>query len=177
MEELFRSSDISNPSTGELPQLSIQASDGIRLEGDFGLTSFTFLGLRTGDVSQASSFSDTVVGSGLNPADAADFGGTFSSGTFTCLPSELGRTLIIPVTGDLTLEENEQFRVLISNPTNGEIVVANDFASGTILNDDIMFVRPGTETGVLSGETALQLDFSFPNPANKEIFLQLKQFE
>ena len=118
------------PPTGELPQLSIQASDGVRLEGDFGVTSFTFLALRSGDVTQASSFSYTVVGSGLNPANAADFGGTFPSGTFTLEAGELARTLIIPVSGDLTTEENEQFRVLISNPVNGEIVVANNFAPG-----------------------------------------------
>ena len=41
-----------------------------------------------------------------------------------------------------------------------------------------MFVRPGTDTDLLDEETALEPDFSiFPNPADKEVFLQLKQFD
>ncbi len=63
-----------------LPELAIAALDAVKAEGDSGSTAFTFTVTRTGDLTAASSAAYAVTGSGTNPADAADFGGTLPNG-------------------------------------------------------------------------------------------------
>jgi hypothetical protein len=56
------------------------ASDATRLEGDEGLTPFTFTVTRTGDTTGITSARWAVTGTGDNPANAADFGGLLPFG-------------------------------------------------------------------------------------------------
>ncbi len=76
-----------------------------------------------------------VSGSGSNPVDVADFGGTFPSGSVTFLPNEVSKTINVTVTGDLTIEQDENFTVTLSGATGGA-TLSTASAVGTIINDD-----------------------------------------
>ncbi|WP_158261382.1 MULTISPECIES: Calx-beta domain-containing protein [Pirellulaceae] len=104
-------------------------------ESDSGTTDFTFTIARTGNTSGATTFNYQVLGSGVNPASANDFGGTFPSGTLSFGLGETSKLLTISVSGDSQVEADELFKVLLSNPTaDTSILVAE--AEGVILNDD-----------------------------------------
>ncbi|MEK7256366.1 MAG: GEVED domain-containing protein, partial [Bacteroidota bacterium] len=119
---------------GGTPVISISGSPS-QNEGNDGTTAFNFTASRTGSIASASSASWAVTGSGGNPANAADFGGTLPSGTVTFpAGSSASQTIVVNVSGDTDVESNEGFTVTLSNPTNATIGTAT--ASGTILNDD-----------------------------------------
>ena len=65
-------------------------------------------------------------------------------------------TIVVPISGDTTLERNEFFFVDLSNPTGG-IVIGDDEAIGTITNDDTASID--TSDGTLvegdAGQTAV----------------------
>ncbi|MCL4207830.1 MAG: hypothetical protein KJ000_35540, partial [Pirellulaceae bacterium] len=135
--------------------LSIAADDAVKLEGNSGGTAFTFLVTRSGDTSSTTTIDYTVSGSGLNPADAADFGGTLPSGTVTFAAGETSQVITINVSGDTDVEPDEGFTVTLSNPLAPATIVTGA-ADGTILNDDaeiatglfiseIFFNPPGTD--------------------------------
>ncbi|MBK7341932.1 MAG: hypothetical protein IPJ06_01755 [Saprospiraceae bacterium] len=117
------------------PVLSIAATDANKNEGNAGNTPFTFTVTRTGDTSGSSSASWAVTGSGGNPANAVDFGGTFPSGTVSFAAMESSKVITANVSGDLTVEPDEGFTVTLSMPINATIGTAT--ATGTILNDDV----------------------------------------
>lgn len=98
--------------------------------------SFTFTVTRSGgDPNLASSVDFTVAGSGTNPADADDFGGTLPSGTVNFAAGESEATLTISVSNDADIEADEAFTVTLTE--------GGASADGTILNDD-----PEPESGV-----------------------------
>ncbi len=124
---------------------AIAAQNADQNEGDAGETAFTFVISRTGFDSGVNSVAYTVTGAGSDPANADDFGGVFPSGTIT-FGSGVTETLTISVTGDLTIEPDEQFNVTLSHVTrNLDIITAT--AQGIIRNDD-------AATVTLSGGTA-----------------------
>ncbi len=103
------------------------------LEGDAGTTAFTFTVNRFGDLSGATDVTFTVSG-GL--AAAADFGGTFPTGTVSFAADDSEEIITIDVAGDVDVEPNESFIVTLSDPTGGAALLV-PLANGTILNDDI----------------------------------------
>ncbi|MCB0520249.1 MAG: hypothetical protein H6577_28315 [Lewinellaceae bacterium] len=115
--------------------LSISATSANKAEGNTGTTAFTFIVIRDGDISGFSSADWAVTGSGGNPANAADFGGTLPSGTVNFAPIQTTQNITVNVTGDTDVEPDEGFTVTLSNPTNAIITTAT--ATGTILNDDM----------------------------------------
>lgn len=116
--------------------LSIAAANAIKLEGNTGTTPFFFNVTRGGDVSGTTTVQYAVTGSGGNPANTADFGGAFPSGTLTFNPAETALSLPINVSGDVTDENNETFTVTLSNPSAGAGIITGT-ATGTILDDDM----------------------------------------
>lgn len=116
--------------------LSITAANAARLEGNSGTTPFFFTVARSGDPSGTTTVNYTVSGTGGNPANAADFGGSFPSGTVSFAPLEISRQVQINVSGDLTDEENEGFNVTLSGPSGGASI-ATAVASGNILDDEM----------------------------------------
>jgi len=106
------------------------------LEGQSGTTWLGFIATRSGDTSGASSVAWTVTGSGNNPADAGDFGGTLPSGTVRFADGETRKTIAVPVTGDTTVEPDETFTVTLSNPSGPQVSLGTTTATGTIRNDD-----------------------------------------
>ncbi len=59
---------------------------------------------------------------------------TAVSGTVTFAPGTTTRTVSVPISGDTTLEPNENFLLLLSNPVNA--VISDGTATCTISNDD-----------------------------------------
>lgn len=118
------------------PTLAISAIHSDRDEGDDGTTQFQFAVARDGNTSEVVLASYTVVGSGTNPANAGDFfEGSLPSGSVVFAAGESSQTLSIPVGGDVILEPDETFLVVLSDPTGGATI---SFASamGVIRNDD-----------------------------------------
>jgi hypothetical protein len=71
---------------------------------------------REGLLTGSTTVSYAVTGSGPNPADADDFGGTLPSGQVTFAPGETVRTITIPVRGDTQVEPDEGFTVTLFDP-------------------------------------------------------------
>ena len=115
--------------------LAIAATNANQTEGNTGTQAFTFIVTRSGDITLASSASFAVTGSGTNPANAADFGGTLPTGIVNFAVGETTKTITANVSGDSIFEANETFNVTLSNPT-GTILSTASTATGTITNDD-----------------------------------------
>ena len=131
------------------PTLAIASTNATQTEGNSGTKAFTFTVTRTGDTTSNSSANWAVTGSGTNPADAADFGGTLPSGTVSFAAGDTTKTITVNVLGDTSVEPNEGFTVTLSNPTNGSITTAT--ATGTITNDDSNIFTGTTNADTLVG--------------------------
>ncbi|UPY35439.1 Calx-beta domain-containing protein [Sediminicoccus sp. KRV36] len=115
--------------------LSVAALSADKVEGQAGLTDYTFTVTRSGDRSGNSSVAWAVTGSGANPADANDFaGGALPSGTVNFAFNEMSKTITVQVAGDVTSEPDEGFTVTLSAPTGGVLLTAA--ANGVIRNDE-----------------------------------------
>jgi hypothetical protein len=90
-----------------------------------------------------------VTGSGANPANAADFGGTLPSGTLSFAAGETSKTMTVNVSGDTLAEPDEGFTVTLSGASGATITTAT--ASGTIRNDDSATFRVSSLTPMASG--------------------------
>ncbi|MFC1840027.1 Calx-beta domain-containing protein [Thermodesulfobacteriota bacterium] len=106
-----------------VPTLDIMADSAPVSEGDSGTVEYTFVVTLTGETSFSHSVDWAVTGSGTDPADADDFGGTLPSGTVTFAPGETQKTITVQVSGDTTVENDEGFTVTLSNPTNDAAIV------------------------------------------------------
>jgi hypothetical protein len=128
-----------------VPEISIEAVDADKPEGNSGPTAYTFLVTRrlgkTGIVSTVDYAVD-------NTAEAGDFvDGVLPSGTLTFAETETSKLLTIYAQGDTDVENDEGFTVTLSNPVNAVLGVAT--ATGSIQNDDNAEV--GVEWLILEG--------------------------
>jgi hypothetical protein len=139
--------------------LRIAAADAAKFEGDTGTTDFTFTVTRVGFAGNEVTVDYAVTGSGTQPADAEDFGGTFPGGQLTFAPDEMVQTIVIPVSGDTEVEPDEEFTVTLSNATGGaEIEIES--AEGSILNDDTR-IRVRVEPSEVPEDSGQPLRFIF----------------
>ena len=121
-------------------------------EGNAGTTPYTFTVNRSGDNHRTDTVDWTMSNGGQNAADAADFpGGVFPSGTVTFQPGQTTQTITVDVAGDIFQEQDENFTLLLSNPSAG-VSLYFIVASGIILNDD--------------AQTSIQ--FTYPQPVLAE---------
>ncbi len=115
-------------------QLSISAANADQVEGDSGTKPFTFTVTRTGSASTAASVKWAL--SDDSQTNAADFaGGVLPSGTVSFAAGVTQKTITIHVRGDTTVEGDETFTVVLSNPVGAEIETAT--AIGIVRNDDV----------------------------------------
>ncbi|MBI1242169.1 MAG: hypothetical protein GC195_11710, partial [Nostoc sp. RI_552] len=138
--------DVTSPTgNGQFRNLRIYENNGVTAvnilpinpvqgEGNTGTTPFTFTVTRSGNTTGTSTVNWSVTGMGDNPATGADFGGTLPSGTVTFTAGQTTKQITVSVSGDISYEADEAFRVTLSNPV-GAIINTNT-AEGTILNDD-----------------------------------------
>ncbi|MEG4806375.1 choice-of-anchor Q domain-containing protein, partial [Microcoleus sp. F8-D1] len=118
-----------------LSNIAISSATSSQTEGNSGTTNFTFTVTRTGNTSGISTANYAVNASGANPSNATDFSGTFPSGTVSFNVGETTQTITIPVSGDNTIEPEEDFTFTLSNPSSGT-TISTATATGTIQNDD-----------------------------------------
>lgn len=115
--------------------LTIAADDSAdQDEGNEGTTEFTFTVTRSGDLSGQSTVDvDFFPGD----TDADDFVGGFpETQTIQFAANEDTKTVSIPVSGDLDVEDNETFALTLVNATNAVIDETANDAVGAIRNDD-----------------------------------------
>lgn len=116
-------------------QFDIQGSPVVHLEGNSGSTAYIFNVTRSNNLVGPVTVDWVVTGSSTDPADATDFvGGVLPSGTLNFADGQALATITVNVAGDLTVENDEEFTVTLSNPSEGSIGVAT--ATGVISNED-----------------------------------------
>jgi hypothetical protein len=131
-------------------------------EGNSGTATLTATVRRDGNVSGTTTVPWSVAGFGYPSANAADFGGTFPSGTVTFNAGEKVKTIAISVSGDTTSELSEQAALTLGTPTGGVLVGSNrNRLVFTMTNDDapavgafIWLVDAATSAPSLSGSPA-----------------------
>jgi Calx-beta domain len=101
------------------------------VEGNSGLTAFTFAVTKSGTTELSSSV-HFAAGGGTATA-GVDY--TANSGTLSFGPSATTKSVTVLVHGDTVFEANETFHVVLSSPTGGTISDATGV--GTITNDDL----------------------------------------
>ncbi|WP_082730402.1 beta strand repeat-containing protein, partial [Sphingomonas sp. CCH10-B3] len=111
-------------------------------EGNSGTTAITFTVTRSGtNLFGAASVDWALDFTGVsNPANGADFSGS-TSGTVNFATDQTTATITVNVAGDVAIEPNENFRVVLSNNTAGTTTSDNS-GTGTITNDDLPNVAP-----------------------------------
>ncbi len=114
---------------------AIAATNAIQVEGNSGNKAYTFTVTRGGGTGIANNVNWGVSGSGSNPANTSDFGGYLPTGTLYFYAGETSKVVTVNVSGDISLESNEEFAVTLSNPTAGASIISAT-AVVTIQNDD-----------------------------------------
>jgi hypothetical protein len=146
-------------------------------EGNSGTKAFTFTVTRSGNTSGTWTAAWSVTGTGTNPANAVDFGGTLPTGTVSFAANEITKVIAVNVSGDSDVEPDENFTVTLANPSGAAITTAN--ATGTIQNDDTLpnsgtkaFTFTVTRSGDTSGSSTSDWTVagSGANPANANDF-------
>jgi urease beta subunit len=99
-------------------------------EGNSGTTSFTF----TVTLSAASGLPVSVDFATADGAAVAPGDYQSQTGTLTFSPGQTTKTITVIVNGDGSIEANETFTVVLSNPVNATITTGT--GTGTITNDD-----------------------------------------
>ncbi|WP_233215462.1 beta strand repeat-containing protein [Rhodopirellula bahusiensis] len=136
---------------------------------------FDFVVTRYGDKTGTTTATYNVVGTGTNPADAADFGGTFPTGTVTFNPTETTATISITFAGDNNVELDENFTVNLTSPADDQANHIVEFrpdplataspvgsVSATILNDDIdLELMASPETPQTEGDAPATTSYTF----------------
>jgi hypothetical protein len=131
-----------------LPTLSI--SNSLANEGNSGKTSIAFtVMLSAVDSSDVTVHYDTQNGTAVAGSDY-----DAASGTLTILTGNTTATLTVMIAGDTTVETDETFSVVLSNPS-ANATIANATATGTIINDDIA-PPPPPPTSVSLNDTGMQ---------------------
>jgi hypothetical protein len=95
------------------PSLSLSSAVA-KAEGNSGTTLYTWtLTLNRDGSTAAYPFTWSTAGSGATPADAADFGGTFPSGSGTFAAGETSKTISVLVAGDTAFEPDDTFTLTV----------------------------------------------------------------
>jgi RTX calcium-binding nonapeptide repeat (4 copies)/Calx-beta domain len=142
-------------STANPVSLAIAATDASKLEGNAGNTPFTFTVTRSGDNSAVTTANWAVTGTGANPANAADFGGTLPTGTVSFGVGETAKAITVNVSGDTVGELNENFAVTLSNPS-APATISTATAAGNILNDDKGLAITPTNASQTEGNSGIK---------------------
>ena len=108
----------------------ISVADATVTEGNSGTTNLAF----TVTLSAAASGPVTVAYTTSDVSARAGQDYAVRSGTLTFAPGETSKVVLVPVTGDTTVEANETLKLTLSQPTGATI--DDGVAIGTVVNDD-----------------------------------------
>jgi hypothetical protein len=152
--------------TNDDPALMLSMSNTRITEGndpELG-TPFSFVVTRTGDITVRSTV-QWEIQSVSQTLDENDFGGLFPSGTVVFDPNESSKTVTVLTGGDFTVEGNEDFRIVLSNPVNAT-VVGPEAVQATIVDDDVAVSVRSVSGEVVEGQTGSTVTFQFAAEAN-----------
>ncbi len=147
--------------------ISIEALDEELAEGNSGSTVFRFAVTRVGGVSASATVPFHVTGHSGHAANRFDFGGQLPSGVVTFAPGETTQMILISVSGDLVVEDDESFAVHLTSPPAGHMY-SNQMAKSKILNDDDCSSGSGSSSGWIGvlGIRDSDIDSLFADPFN-----------
>lgn len=91
--------------------------------------------------------------------------------TLTFAPNTTSQTIVVKVKGDRTSESDEQFKLVLSDPTNGAISVDQGSAIATIKNDDLQPTIQVVASNKAEGDSTNPFNFlvSLSNPTDKTV--------
>lgn len=112
-----------------IPKITI--SDESIIEGDSGISQMIF----TVSLSRTSSSVVTVDWTTEEDTATADVDYLSDTGTLTFAPGESTKTISISIVGDIDVELREQFKVVLSNPTNS--ILETPSGTGDIISEDL----------------------------------------
>ena len=129
-------------------------------EGTGGATNLVFTVTRT-----TSAFVEGVSFATSNGAAVAGVDYTATAGTLSFPIGATTQTISVPITTDSTVEGDETFTVMLSNPSPGTVIGAGS-ATGTITNDDTAIISVNTPSVAEGnvGNTPLPFSVSISNP-------------
>ena len=144
---------------------TLSINDVAMNEGTKGKSNMTF----TVTLNKAYTKIVTVQYTTQNVTAAAGSDYTAKSGTLTFKPGSTKQTIAIPILGDKTVEPDETFMVVLSNPVNA--VLLKGAGTGTILNDDALATvaaptvmnKASTSNEMLAAKLSVQAS---PNPSS-----------
>jgi hypothetical protein len=137
------SGTIRNDDAAPLPEIAISSVNAVQVEGNSAATAFTFTVSRTGSTTGTTTADFVVSGGTVN---AADFlGNELPRGTVTFEAGETTKTVTVNISGDSDVEADERFVVMLSNASDGAVIVSAT-AEGLIQDDD----RPQIRTRILT---------------------------
>lgn len=141
--------------------VSIVARNANVREGTTSTTPLEFVVTRTGELSLSGTVQWHVQGFGNNPVDAADFGGTWPSGTVEFAPGQSSAVIRFSATPDSHYEPTEGLQVVISSTTPGMTII-QDRANGSLINDDARLSLDGSGLVAAEGnsDTPRSLNFT-----------------
>ena len=129
-------------------------------EGTTGTTPLEFVVTRSGELSLSGSVQWRVQGFGNNPVDAADFGGTWPSGTVEFAPGQSSAVIRFSASPDSRYEPTEGLQVVISSTTPGMTVI-QDRANGSLINDDARLSLDGSGLVAAEGNSDMPRSLNF----------------
>jgi Ca2+-binding RTX toxin-like protein len=146
--------------TADIGSFEIQANrlsinNLMMAEGDTGSTIFTFSVVLENPTAEPISVDYQTV------QDTAKVGSDFlpQSGTLVFAPGDVTQTIAIEVNGDISIEPNEQFFILLTNSVNADLPSPITQAIGTILNDDTSLTI--TDVDIREGDSASSSTLTF----------------
>lgn len=157
------------------PALQLSMSNTRILEGndEASGTAFTFVVTRSGDTTgratvqwRVESASDTLT--------EVDFGGLFPNGTVVFENGETTKTVTVLTGGDVEVEGNEDFRIVLSNATNADVRGPNA-VQATLVDDDVAVSVRAVDTEVVEGAQGSDVVVRFaaeamgPNTATRAV--------
>ena len=155
------------------PQVTISLNDVTITEGNSGKKTLTF----TVTLSQASTKTVTVNYGTADGTATAPSDYTAKSGSLSFKAGTVTQQVSITIVGDKTIEPDEIFYVILSNPANA--IIYKGTGTGTILNDDGNLATTLTVAPDIENETTAEFEpvvKLWPNPANNVANLQLKGY-
>jgi uncharacterized delta-60 repeat protein len=145
------------------PKIEIAAELIDQGEGDVASTEFVFTVKRLLSSSGGASADFSVFGGSSNPANANDFGGSFPTGTVSFSDGETEKTISVLVSGDSSIELDENFVVELSNASSG-YELGNSKSFGQITNDDSppnLYTISSNDDALLEGDIDDLTEFEF----------------
>jgi predicted extracellular nuclease len=127
----------------------------VQNEGNSGTTSYTYT-VSWSDIATAETLNWSVAGSGANPADSADFGGSLPSGSFGITAGSGSTTITVNVAGDANVEPSEAFQLSVAPSAGitinqpGQATITNDDAVGTVSIDSVSVTEGDSGTQVMT---------------------------